>query len=302
MAGKMITKGGEIVSDKNIDNVYTENGERHARTVKKAECLQMNNGELVVNCRIHRLGEHEYFFSPGRHYIYRDRRSRKLLYLDEPAYEAVSAAAKEFTETREDALNNWEKLASEGSGTTIYYTRTGEDAFDLMICFKDKFGNSLEKLASGLRLAEIERSVRFLAFPLPEEKRDALKKLPVDKMICDFYDDELLHLKYRLGKRTATAEECEKLSAMLNKRILPPLPEEYARFYVVDPDTITGSDYVLLSDSGYVFGHLPYFSMKGKTHSKYQINPVSKSMLDAAPEDAEAIPFSEYMKMFDDPR
>jgi hypothetical protein len=91
-----------------------------------------------------------------------------------------------------------------------------------------------------------------------------------------------------------------EIEDLTGKRILPPLPEEYDRDFIVDAGTIDEESQKLLADSGYRIVHRPYFSMEGSTHKKWELNPHRKSVVDAAPADAEAIPFSEFEALFDE--
>jgi hypothetical protein len=85
------------------------------------------------------------------------------------------------------------------------------------------------------------------------------------------------------------------LSKLFNCRILPSLPEEYNKDYVIEG----GVDYTLLKHSGYSMWHRPYFAMPGSTHKRITLNPHTKYGLDAGKVDAEAISFQEFLKLFD---
>lgn len=102
--------------------------------------------------------------------------------------------------------------------------------------------------------------------------------------------------EYRDGDKIRISE----IENLTGKRILPPLPEEYDRDFIVDAGTIDEEIKALLVDSGYRIVHRPYFSMEGSTHKKWELNPHRKSVVDAAPVDAEAIPFYEFEALFDE--
>ena len=67
--------------------------------------------------------------------------------------------------------------------------------------------------------------------------------------------------------------------------------------YVVDAGTIQSA---ILEQSGYRIIHRPFFSMWNATHSKWELNPYTKTGVDAAPKDAETISFQEYLELFKD--
>ncbi len=86
-----------------------------------------------------------------------------------------------------------------------------------------------------------------------------------------------------------------------DQKILPPLPKEFDRFFVVDRSA--GSiDISLLRRSGYSFSRWNRFAglPKGATYLKWQLNPHTKCCHDAAPREAEAISFREYLSLFAD--
>ncbi len=98
----------------------------------------------------------------------------------------------------------------------------------------------------------------------------------------------------------ASDDDCERLSEILNQRILPPLSEEYDKNYIIDAKTVKSQSYKLLELSGYTILHRPYFGMKGCTHKKIGLNPHTKYGVDAAKVDDTSIPFSEYLELFDE--
>ena len=101
----------------------------------------------------------------------------------------------------------------------------------------------------------------------------------------------------KLWNNTDDRADTERLSALLGRRILPPLRGDAAKKkYAVIAGTV---DHALLHDSGYTFLHRPYFAMKGSTHDCITIVPFSRTAVDAAKEDMEEITFEEFLKLFD---
>ena len=80
---------------------------------------------------------------------------------------------------------------------------------------------------------------------------------------------------------------------------MPGLPEEYDKAYVVARNSLSASDWKMLDNSGYQIWHRPYFAMGGSTHSRIEINPHTKRIVDAGKVDAEVISFEEYLRLFE---
>lgn len=123
---------------------------------------------------------------------------------------------------------------------------------------------------------------------------DTIYSNPIYKAAEDLGDELLMH-QIKLYYRIASREECEWLSDRLGARILPSLPESFDKDYIVEID----DQYIrLLKQSGYSVMHTPYFSMRGKTHSKWSLNPHKKNGIDAARVDSDAISFAAFLDMF----
>ena len=76
------------------------------------------------------------------------------------------------------------------------------------------------------------------------------------------------------------------ISRLLRLRVLPSLPKEYDRNYVVNSANIA-----MLERSGYTIYHRPYFAMRGSTHEKWTLNPHTKCGVDAA-RDEDMFPYT----------
>ena len=113
------------------------------------------------------------------------------------------------------------------------------------------------------------------------------------------HSDGLLLRQLRLYRRSETTEDCEILSKLYGRRILPRLSEKYdhdyyVRFECPNPTPLN------LRDSGYQILHVPWFAMGGKVHSIWKLNPHTKEGLDAAGYKRETITPEEYLAMFDE--
>ena len=109
----------------------------------------------------------------------------------------------------------------------------------------------------------------------------------------DIYFINMLRRHYGLPEEKAR----KRFKEHFRRRILPELPEEYNKDYIV---SCKDMDIGLLRRSGYVIRHRLYFAMMNSTHAAWQLNPYSKLGVDAAPDDQTPISFKEYLKMFED--
>ncbi len=50
-----------------------------------------------------------------------------------------------------------------------------------------------------------------------------------------------------------------------------------------------------LNRMGYQIIHMPYFAMYGHTRTKWQLDPIRMTAIDAAPEGAKAVSFQKYL-------
>ena len=108
--------------------------------------------------------------------------------------------------------------------------------------------------------------------------------------------DEMLVSQIKTYNNIDSNRDRTLLERMLGIRVLPALPEEYDKNYVIYSDTI---DTRILDHSGYRILHRPYFGMMNSTHDKWQLNPHTKTGVDAAEEGAEAMDFKDFLELFD---
>ena len=101
-------------------------------------------------------------------------------------------------------------------------------------------------------------------------------------------------LELLVRENLATNEECMRLSELTGRTILPKADIKYNKTFVVNRDSI---DATILDQSGYRILHRPYFAMKESTHNKWELNPYTKSGVDAANRDEDGISFEEYVLM-----
>jgi len=106
---------------------------------------------------------------------------------------------------------------------------------------------------------------------------------------------ELLKSTEKIQSETKKRKKC---SRFVKPKILPQLSKEYDKYYVIDVSTVKSA---VLRRSGYKILHRPYFAMRNSTHEKWQLNPHTKTGIDAAQNDAKAIPFKGFLRLFEKP-
>lgn len=280
-------------------NEYWEDGKLFIEKTKSCKCFEKIGNSHVLTCKIIQRGEHEYVYDIGADFLTKRYGTKKLWLTGSAKASALSAAQRmdsmiEKAQISGPGFQDSEKFA-------VYYERKFSGRYDCLLAFADKenvrcfvcfeyadIGDIIHKAA----WSPIDETVAEL---LRNSKADTIEKNP-------FYiaavqkGDELLQKQLKAYYRIATDKECSRLSKLLGRKILPSLPESFDKAYVVDSDTISLR---VLRDSGYVILHRPCFAMMGGTHSKWQLNPHTKTGLDAAPADAESVSFGDYVGMIE---
>ena len=146
---------------------------------------------------------------------------------------------------------------------------------------EDFYDAATDIYESFLELIELRQDPPAFRETIPEEKNTLPDCNEIPGLAAD------LVINGRAAKRR---------TPMFKRKVLPQLPAEYDRNYIVDSGTIKLS---VLRRSGYRILHRPYFAMKDSTHDKWQLNPHQKTGVDAANTDAPAMNFKEYLKLFE---
>ncbi len=291
----------------NNPNEYKLDGNRFIKKIKRIGCEVKDQDAYILCCKIRQRGDHEYTYIPGNRFITKQF-SNRVLWLDEDALAAAEEAVKRFDE-RVNKARGWKGIMATclNETITIHYHRVMGKKYEFYLECRNK-DILLEKFYSG-RPDEIRWLIRDIhgrmfrdsmdmsLFDIMIKPRvDNIIENPLYKAAVEQGDEEFLKvLKLHYG--LADEEEGSFLAKFLGRRILPSLPEEYNRKYVVDSDTI---DSGLLDRSGYRILHRPYFAMQGSTHSKWTINPHTKGGVDAAKDEEASISFMEYLELFNE--
>ena len=253
-------------------NIIRENNKFTVSRIKKCFCEEKTKDIYRLVCTIKERGMRDYSFCKGRDFISQYNNERKTLYLSEEALNEVNKAVDDF-----------DIALSEFSKDDLDYRHLADGSYLLMMR-----KNDTASIIHVYDASELTHKVLCYYDDLNEEKRSLLK-------LAEKKKDRALSLQLKFYYNLVSDEEAEELKQLLNTKLLPPLGDEYDRYYSVVRDTI---DFQLLKDSGYKILHRPYFSMKGSTHKLYSLNPHTRTAVDAAYENSEYITFEDYLKLF----
>jgi len=142
--------------------------------------------------------------------------------------------------------------------------------------------HSISKFISGESIKQIENNKDIMKDPL---YLSVLKN-----------NDRLLLLKIKDHYGLLNSDEIKELSSILNFNYLPKLDERFDKPYYVYRSEVDTSTFLW---SEYRFLHRPYFAMRGSTHDILTINPHTKVIIDAAPEDIQTIRYEEFIKLYE---
>ena len=287
------------------ENEYMDGDRLFVRKIRKCVCKEKRSGVYRLSCGIFERGTQEYDLSEDSSFVKRDNR---VFWLSEEAKETVREAVALFERECAELLEGSHvSCRITSTGLMLHYVEKMFSRYDLLFIRKDPEGDDV-CLKKNLSFEDVMRAIRWEDISHDEYKTD-----PVYLKICESKEDDLcenalymaavaagdekMEKRLKIYYNIATPAECSRLGKFLGVRILPKLPEEYDKNYVVDVDTIDGK---ILYDSGYVLLHRPYFAMRGSTHSKYQLNPHTRRGVDAAKVDDPSISFVEFLKLFEE--
>lgn len=257
-----------MTANDQLPNVYFLAGKRRVRSIRHCDCFKKDGQCYYLRCRIgrrncSRLNALTYVWSgdgpgPDAPVLQAVGRcgSRYCLYPDEPARSTLRAAIELF-ESQAAAARGWPSVQFEADG---------------------------RRLALHYRRRAADR----FDFLLAATTADGAELLTI-------YRDRTVGAAISaLGDLAEVPPEV--LARLPGGRVLPPLPEEFDRYYTVNADNI---DRDLLRRSGYQILHRPGFAMRGNTYRKWQLNPARRLGLDFAADNAPALDFAEFLELFE---
>ena len=284
-------------------NEYNLDGKRYIEKIRRCSCDEKEGEFYKLKCRIHQRGWDTYIYKPKEDHITKLGDSGKVLYLSEDATSNIIETITRFEE-EVDQSQNWKsvKAAFHDCLISIYYKQVegGDFAYyseygdaDITVKKIYKRYDPLSWLLCDVSHVINENSDKKIE--VVHCSKTTIKENPIYQATLE-QKDELFTAVLKLHYGIAEDDECSYLSKLFNYRILPSLPEEYNKDYVIEG----GVDYSLLDHSGYSMWHRPYFAMPGSTHCRITLNPHTKYGLDAGKVDAEVITFQEFLKLFDE--
>jgi len=280
------------------NNEYIEDGKHYIETIKRCSCTEWCNG-YYLHCKIRQRGERRYYLSEDCNFIckgHREAPEKNRLYLSDAAKATVREAIEEFKEKTNMETYVYFQIDSDSFGG---YRRHETDSlkYDLYLVIRQ--GNKAEhrRYYEKISVAELFFYI-YLNCRFPEENKYE-KYYPLDQELYKIAvqnDDELLQKQLRLFFKQESKDDAEWLSEKYGTRVLPRLPEEYDKTFIVDKNTI---DIPILDCSEYVILHRPYFAMEGYTHKAWGLNPCQKTGSDSVKQGEPSISFEEFLSMFE---
>ena len=284
------------IYEKSID------GKRYLTEIPNCVCVEKSGDEYRLLCCLQQRGIKFYRCTKDAEYLRQDV-GKKSLY---PVGNAKKKVLEELARFESDAASvcgDYIKAVFPGTDIVLFIRRRSKKTFDAVMKYTNRDGIPTIRRIANETIGDIIHEMRYsfvidkksheLAKPLLE--RGAIADNPILKAALGS-GDELLVLQIKLYYNVADKDDCKSLSELLGVRVLPPLGKEHDRYYVIPSAEM---DRTLLYDSGYSCSHVPYFAMKGSTHSLWRVDPYARSMIDAAGIDEETISFEAFLKIFE---
>ena len=288
-------------------NEYWENDKLFVKEIDKCKCLYKEGNSFHIECKLHQRGKQYFTFSEGNDFL---ASNNKKLYLTDKAKVIVLLGIQKFFDELNELKDMAIKIYVPELDMNIFYAERIENnqkQYDVIVETKLSSEKSKVEEFKGQTLRRMLEAPRFIDFITANDKdyEDKLTELFYSNESTieqnPFYisalrrGDELLAKQIKLNFNVADDKDCGYLSQHLGYRILPKLPIEFDKIYVVNTHCI---DYKLLERSGYRILHRPYFAMRNRTHTKITINPHTKIVVDAAPIHEPSMSFSYFLRLF----
>ena len=288
-------------------NEYREDGKLYIKKIKRCRCMRKDDDIYTIDCNIKQRGYYAYTYHAGDDHI--DKwGSDKKLWLSADAKVTIDAEINFFEAFVETAKGvGFDEFECQDTALSLFY-RYSKERYDFVIRYQNaRTGQSTTEVIRDVSTDDFLDHLRYRSDICKSKIKQILEKPDKDSIsehpliiAARKYGDIKLEIEIKLYYHLATSEDCAQLSEMLGVRILPPLPVEFSKKYVIDTDTMTGQSHSLLMRSGYVILHQPAFAMMGQLRKRLALNPHTKYGVDAARADSEAISFDDFLKLFDD--
>ncbi len=285
-------------------NEYRDDGKLFIKKIRGCHCKEKLDEDYLLSCKIIQRGEHRYTCKKECDWIKRDD---KKFWLSADAKESVVKEINSFDAFINDFMKGeFHEIKCEDEVLSIFYRKSGGE-YDFIVKYKSEYWGGIKtEIFPNTNILYFLHYLEYRCDICESKSRQVIKNIDETNLSehplvisAEKNNDIELEYEVKLYYRLLNSEDCSILGEKLGIQILPPLPDEFDKGYAVDADTLTDESKKVLRQSGYRFMHVPYFSMYGKTHQKYTINPHEKSLIDSAGIDSEAISFDDFLKLFE---
>lgn len=270
-------------------NIIEIEDKYYAKNVKYATCIKKINDKYYLLCDIKMRGYHHYYYEKGNNYIIKDSigrdgkiKPKNILYLLDDALNTILNAIT-IMDNYIELLNK--KGYKYDDNNILYYERKP----NMQYFFIHK-----NECLKGIVYSYGEEYIYRNNYH-DELSRDNFINNNIYYKAAEYNNDEIFMLELLIRENLATNEECKRLSKLTGRIVLPKADIKHNKTFVVNRDSI---DVTILDQSGYRIVHRPYFAMKGSTHDKWELNPYTKTGVDAAMKEEDGISFSELLTIF----
>jgi hypothetical protein len=273
-------------------NVNKVDGKYYVNRIKRVVVKKRIGNLYIVDCEIKMRGIvcYSYYKNDGfiTKYDPNGTASPKILYLEDLAFDILNAYIYKF----DDEIKKMEITKYKHECYFINYIKN-DNNYDVYFEYVDENNVNVQYILNDVSIND----PRFILHNYPISEllmTEEIDNSPLYILSKERNDLELQReLRIRYG--VETKEDCIELSKTKNYEVLPKLDKSFDINFVVSD--ITNEDSTLLDYSGYHILHRPYFAMKGSTHSKWTLNPYTKSGVDAAGINEKSITFEEYKEI-----
>lgn len=273
--------------------------------IENCICLEDHYGRYLMSIKPAGGVDHEYLCDK------KAKTAERLLggetfYLSEEASATMKAAIGRYRVDIFKMLKLPNRKYLKDKNLKVCFKKEPDGKYTYSVCYINRKGeegsvfyknSTLESMITKIYMISTVLASKYEKTLLPALKsptEKSIKKNPLYIAARNVGDREFLN-KLRRYYGLPVEKEQKSSRSFFCRRVLPELPEEYNKNYIVScKDIDTG----LLRRSGYVIRHRPYFAMMNSTHAAWQLNPHLKIGIDAAPDDQTPISFNEYLQLF----
>ena len=292
---------------------YTLDGKIYINILDFCKCHGKVGDRYVLECDVPGCDTLYYLYDGENETIQTEDKVERLFYLAD-AKDTVRDEVVRF-EKKISRSKKWRKYKIR-IDEKLYCCRYEWDAFNSLNYFLEYEDNSNRKVVSYQESASMDvMRENLLAITrhhssesddvkaLERDTEDVTKSplyIAASKIKDSKFSDEgkKLMALTRQAYARSTEEDAALLTAEFKDRVLPALPQQFNRDYVVDHYSI---DVNMLKRSGYRICPNEPDDEPGFTEEKWMLNPAELEIIRCAPVGSGSISFREYLEMFDTP-